>query len=117
MNYGKWVLDCLGLWQEGDYLDELEKNFGTDALDAEEDMLEEIRICMECDRKALGNQVARCIFDQVIERAVDELGMKEEDFEYYCNGSLDTWLRYKGEDIESWAEPENLCEEGGSDEQ
>lgn len=116
MNYGKWVLDCLGLWQEGDYLDELEKNFGTDALDAEEDMLEEIRICLEGDRHALGNQVARRIFDRVIERAVDELGMNEEDFEYFCNGT-DTWLRYKGEQIESWGQLESKCEEGGDDEQ
>lgn len=108
MNYSKWILSCLGVFQDGDYLDELEKNFQSDALDEEEDMLEEIRICMECDRHALGNQIAMRIFEDVIQRAVSELGAKEEDFEHCTNGSLDTWINCKGEQVTSWEDIEEI---------
>lgn len=116
MNFGEWVLQCLGVWESGTYLDKLAENFKSDALENEEDMVEEIRICMECERKALGNQIAARIFDDTIERAVEELGAKEEDFDYYTNGTLDTWITCKGVIVTSWEEIEkayNDNENGG----
>lgn len=106
MNFGEWILQCLGVWQSGTYLDKLAENFKSDALEDEEEMVDEIRICMECDRKALGNQIARRIFDETIERAISELDAKEEDFDYFTNGVQDTWINCKGEQVTSWEEIE-----------
>lgn len=100
---------CIGLWQGGAYLDKIEKDFRLkySNLDIhhEEDIKELITLTLE--RGRLGDAIASRLFDAVIERAVEELGANEEDFDKDCNGIIAD-LYYKGQVIADWAELEEI---------
>lgn len=106
-----WILQCIGIYQGGDYLDEIEDNFKIDLDLAPYEVIELI----EENPTNLGNQLAVEMFEMVIQSAVNELKAKSEDFDYYCNGSLDTHLYYKQEEVSCWEDIvklnqiKNLC--------
>lgn len=107
--YGRWVLDSLGVWGEGDYLDKLEESFEVELHPTETDTLEDVYMQLEHWNQTksdvrMGDVFAIQIFRQVIEKAVSELGVKETDFDYYANGMYDTNLKCKGEYVFSWRE-------------
>lgn len=101
-SYGRWVLDILGVWGEGDYLDKLEESYEVELHPTETDTLEDVYMQLEHWNQTksgvrMGDVFSRQIFRRVIEKAVSELGAKENDFEYYVNGMYDTRLKCKGE--------------------
>lgn len=111
MNYGEWILQCLGVYGDGEYLNKIAENFDVEVDDNENDMIEDIEIAMGSKSDGsieLGNLIAYRLYEAVIVRAIDELGAKDDDFDYYCNGTLDTWITCKGEDVTSWLDIERL---------
>ena len=116
MDYGDWILQCLGVYGGGAYLDELAKDFGVEADEEENDMLEDIKLALENKKRVqLGNLLAMRIFHEVIGRAEEELGASEIDFDYYCNGTLDTWITCKDEQVYSWEDIEKLYQQNNVD--
>jgi len=105
-NMQEWINDCIGLWDGGEYLDEIEKSFGINYDPSDDETLNLIKMCFECnpERPEIANAIASEMYRLVIERAVDELGAKEEDFDYFCNGKYDTDLTCEGETVNDWDE-------------
>lgn len=103
-NMQEWINNCIGLWDGGEYLDEIEKSFGINYDPSDDETIDLIRMCIERNpkRPAIANAIAVEMYLLVIERAVDELGAEEEDFEYSCNGKYDTDLTCKGETVYDW---------------
>lgn len=50
----------------------------------------------------VGNRLAEMMFEMIIEVAVNELNANSKDFDYFCNGSLDTHIYYKQEEVHCW---------------
>lgn len=107
--YGNWILNCLGLADNGKYLDDIEESFGVVCELCSNETLELIKYTAE-HNTSLGDVLASRIYDEVIDKAINELECDREDFEYYVNGSLDTSLMYKGEEVSNWAEIEALVD-------
>lgn len=110
MKMNEWIFECMGVYNQSEYLDHITEDFGVD-IEEEEEMVELIQLnCEGYGQRAyhgdLGNLIARRLYDKVIEKAVDELCLEEDKFDYCCNGPLDTDLRYDGEYVYSWAD---LC--------
>lgn len=121
MKMNQWILECMGVYNQSEYLDHIAEDFGVD-IDEEEEMVELIQLNSEgYGQKAyhgnLGNLIAKQLYDKVIEKAVDELGLNDEDFEYYVDGSTGTDLKYKSEYVHSWKELEDLSEQNQSDDE
>lgn len=108
MDMNEWILECIGVYNQNGYLDQIAENFGVD-LDFEDDTLELIRLGMEGNRPRVGDVIADELFRMVIDRAAVELGLDEDKFDYYTNGALDTDIRYDGEYVTSWEELENIA--------
>lgn len=93
-----WILQCIGIYNNGDYLDEIEKDF-----EIEFDLSDDETIELVNDYVPnVGNRMAEMMYDKIIGKAVEKLNANEEDFGYYCNGSLDTHLYYKQEEVYCW---------------
>lgn len=119
MKMNQWILECMGVYNENEYLDHIAEDFGVD-IEEEEEMVELIQLNSEgygqnAYHGNLGNLIARQLYDKVIEKAVDELGLNDEDFEYYVDGSTGTDLKYKSEYVHSWKELEELSEQNQGD--
>lgn len=112
MDMSEWVLECMGMYNQSGYLDEIAENFGVD-LDYEQDTIELIQLNAEGmrngNRGRLGDIIAQELYGMVIARAVDELGLDEDKFDYNCNGSQDTDISYDGEYVTSWEELEQIA--------
>ena len=108
MGMSEWILECIGVYNQNEYLDKIAENFGVD-LDYESDTLELIRLGIEGKRPRVGDVIADELFRMVIDRAVDELGLDEDKFDYYTNGSQDTDLMYDGEYVTSWEDLEAIA--------
>lgn len=98
MKTAEWVLQCIGLYGNGDYLDEIEKDFEIE-FDLSDDETVEI---VSAYAPNVGNRLAEMMYDKIIDKAVEKLNANEEDFGYYCNGSLDTRFYYKQEEVNCW---------------
>lgn len=113
MDMSEWILECMGMYNQSGYLDEIAKEFGVD-LDYEQDTVELIQLNMEQmnngQRGRLGDIIAGELYRMAIDRAVDELGLDEDKFEYYLNGSRDTDLLYDGEYVTSWEDLEKIAD-------
>lgn len=103
-NMQEWVNNCIGLWGGGEYLDKIEKSFGIDYDPTDDETIDLIKMCIERNpkRPAIANAIAAELYQLVIERAVEELGAEEEDFDYFCNGKYDTDLNCKRETVSNW---------------
>lgn len=103
MNWEDWTLQTIGLYGNGKYLDDIEEDFGVEVFDTEDEMLEIIKLASNEKRPRLGDRIASELFRAIIERATKELeNAKEEDFDFVCNGVLDTQLYCKEEVVSSW---------------
>jgi len=100
--WGDWVLRCIGVYDNGEYLDEMEKKFGVSLDWSDDETIDHLNECLGDNHPQLGNRIASYICEAVIERAVDELGANAEDFDYCCNGAADTNIMYKDEEVYSW---------------
>lgn len=121
MNMCEWILCCLVVDDQANYLDEITEKFGVDIED-EEEMVDLIKLNAEGYEQrayhgALGNLIANSLYSKVIDRAIDELGLDEDKFDYYANGSCDTFLTYDNERVRSWKELEELSEQNHSDDE
>lgn len=93
-----WILQCIGIYQGGDYLDEIEENFQIELDLASYEVIELIKEYPS----NVGNRLAEMMFEMIIEVAVNELNANSKDFDYLCNGNLDTHLYYKQEEVSCW---------------
>lgn len=93
-----WILQCIGIYQGGYYLDEIEENFQIELDLASYEVIELIKEYPS----NVGNRLAEMMFEMIIEVAVNELNANSKDFDYLCNGSLDTHLYYKQEEVHYW---------------
>ena len=107
-DYKDFVCACLGFYGEGAYLDEIEDNFGV-SVDTEEEMMELISRA-NAHGCALDNLIAGRLYDKIVERAVNELGLDSELFDSFINGNLDTSFSYNGEQIYSWQDLVEISE-------
>lgn len=93
-----WILQCIGIYQDSDYLDKIEEDFQI-KLDLSDDETTEF---VQTWAPNVGNRMAEMMYDKIIDKAVKELDTDREDFDYFCNGSLDTNLYYKQEEVYCW---------------
>lgn len=102
--YADWVLRCLGLWDSGNYLDKMEKDFDVRLEIWDDDTIEDIgKLIKEQGKQCrLGDWYASSIFETVIEKAVDELNAHESDFDYIAHGLYETELKCKGRVVKTW---------------
>lgn len=98
MKTAEWVLQCIGLYGNGEYLDEIEENFQIELDLASYEIIELIKEYPS----NVGNRLAEMMFKMIIEVAVNELNANSKDFDYFCNGSMDTHLYYKQEEVSCW---------------
>lgn len=61
------------------------------------------------DYSSFGNALISNLYMQVIDRAVEELGLDEDKFSYYANGMCSD-IVYDGDDIYSWEDLEKISE-------
>lgn len=92
-----WILRCIGIYNS-EYLDEIEKNFEIELDLSDNETIEFVQI----NAPYVGNRMAQMMYDKIIDKAVKELNADREDFDYWCNGSLDTNLYYKQETVFCW---------------
>lgn len=93
----EWILQCIGIYNS-EYIDEIEEDFEIE-LDLSDD--ETIELVKDYAPN-VGNRLAEMMYDEIIDKAVKELDADREDFDYYCNGDLDTHLYYKQETVYCW---------------
>ncbi len=93
-----WVLQCIGIYQEGYYLDDIESHFEMQFDMSSDETIELVRDYAP----NVGNRIAELMYEKIIERAVNQLCASEDDFDYICNGTLDTHLYYKKEEVSCW---------------
>jgi len=103
MNIKDFLAVSVGLYAS-EYIDDICDNFNIDPSD------EDVREALEMDNKNFGNAFAAHLYEQIINKAVDELSLDRDKFDYYCNGSLDTTLCYNGEQVDSWDELVEIAE-------
>lgn len=116
MKFSEWILQCLGIPGNGEYLDKLEEDFGVDAYDLDEEMVDEIYYGVQRrndfyhqrPKPTIGNSIVREIYSQVVKRACDELEAKEDDFEYEVNSPCDHRITCKGHECKCWSDIEKL---------
>lgn len=106
---GEWILKCIGVPDQGVYLEKIAENFGVD-LDYDYDTVELVRQGMEIDKKHphVGDIIARELFEMAIDRAVDELELDADKFDYTVSGTL-VELYYDGKDVYSWEDLETIA--------
>ena len=102
MKVQDFILYSLGLYDNGEYLDDIMKNFHIKEISTE---IEDLIATSNGD---LGNTLAFELFNEIIYKAEEELGLDTTKFTYYINGSLDTYLYYDGEKITCWEELEEI---------
>ena len=117
MTWDDWILQCLGVYNNSGYLDQIEKDFGIEYNPTDQDTLELVKYALESaydTRKCsygsmhLGDMLAAELYKEVIDRAVRELDADEDDFDWYLNGALDTHLYYKEQEVTCWNDIEKL---------
>lgn len=107
MEMGEWILSCIGVPDQGVYLEKIAENFGVD-LDYDYDTVELVRQGMEMRPPHVGDMIAKELFEMTINRAVDELGLDEDKFDYTVSGTL-VELYYDGDDVYSWKDLEAIA--------
>lgn len=93
-----WILQCIGIYPDSDYLDEIEKDFQIELDLSDDETVEFVQIYAP----DVGNRMAEMMYNKIIDKAVEELYADITDFDYFCNGSLDTHLYYKHEEVFCW---------------
>lgn len=93
-----WILQCLGIYQGGDYLDEIEDNFGIKTNLNPYSTL----FLVKWGMPEVGNKIAQHLYFAIMDKAITQLKAKAKDFEYVCNGTQDTHLFYKGQEVSCW---------------
>lgn len=94
---------CLGVcsWK----VDEITDKFDIDIV--ENDVYDLLDSGIEYSR--FGDALISDLYLQIIERAVEELGLDEDKFNYYANGMCSD-LSYDGEDVYAWEDLEEIAE-------
>lgn len=94
---------CLGVcsWK----VDEITDNFDVDI--NENEVYDLLSSGLEYSR--FGNALIRHLYMEIVERAVEELGLDEDKFSYYANGMCSD-ICYDGEDIYAWGDLEKIAE-------
>lgn len=93
-----WILQCIGIYQDSYYLDEIEKDFEIEFDLSDDETVEFVKYYAP----HVGNRMAEMMYEEIISKAVKELNADSGDFDYYCNGGLDTHLYYKQEEVYCW---------------
>lgn len=102
MKVKDFILYTLGIYDNGEYLDNIMENFHIKEISTE------IEDLIETSNGDLGNNLAYEIINEIIYKAGEELGLDRNKFNYYINGSLDTHIYYDGETITCWEELEEI---------
>ena len=103
-SYADWILKCLGVYDNGDYLDKMEKDFEVTLFPEESETLSDIQCVIEQhpDNPMLGNIIAIQIFNEVVSKAVNELGANENDFEIDLCAATMPDISCKGKIVKNW---------------
>lgn len=104
MNIKDFLATSVGLYAS-EYIDDICDNFNIDPSD------EDVRDVLGYNNTDFGNAFAAHLYEEVINKAVDELALDRDKFDYNCNGSLDTALYYDGEAVDSWDGLVEIAEE------
>lgn len=80
--YADWILKCLGVYDNGDYLDKMEKDFEVSLDPTDSDTIFDIQCELDQrpDYPQLGNMIALQIYNEIVSKAVAELEANEQDF-------------------------------------
>lgn len=103
MNTKEFINNCLGLYGNCEYLDDIQENFNVELNESDIDE------ALQISPQDLSNAITSILFDKIIDKAVEELGLNEESFDYFVNGSLDTSLYYDDEEVNDWEDLEEIA--------
>ena len=103
MNTKEFICSCLGLYGSCEYLDDIQESFNIELNKSDIDK------ALQISPQDLSNTITSTLFDKIIDKAVEELGLNEESFDYFVNGSLDTHLYYDGEEVNDWEDLEETA--------
>lgn len=103
MNTIEFINSCLGLYGNCEYLDDIQKSFNIELNESDIDE------ALQISPQDLSNAITSILFDKIIDKAVEELGLNEELFDTFINGSLDTHLYYDDEEVYDWEDLEETA--------
>ena len=84
-------------WQ----IDKICDDFDLDLSD--KDVESVIKLCFPDHLKSVGNVIVGDLYQQIITRAVNELGLEEDKFDARPDGACSS-LAYEDQDVQSWDE-------------
>ena len=96
------ILYTLGIFDDGEYLDNIMENFHIKKLSTD------IEDLISTSNGKLGNTIAYEIINEIIYKAGEELGLNRNKFDYYLNGKLDTHIYYDKQTVTCWEELEEI---------
>ena len=102
MDTKNYICSCLGIYGSCEHLDDIQDSFNIELNESDIDE------ALQISPKDLSNGIVSILFDKVKYKAVEELGLNEESFDYFINGSLDTHLYYNNQEIYDWEDLEEI---------
>lgn len=105
--YKNFAALCLGTFDTTD-IDDIRRNYGLSNCMKQEEMESLIRIVVESNFKLmLDNLILDMTYNEVKEKAVKELSLDSEKFEWWSN-CMDNGMIYNGKQVTSWEELEEI---------
>lgn len=111
-SYADWVLKCLGIFDDGRFLDKMEKDFEVSYDLEQEETIDDIQYALIANRKHpdLADYLATGIFDEIVQKAVDELDANEDDFSFDFSNKVKPEVKCKGKIVTNWKQIAKLYE-------
>lgn len=111
-SYADWILHCLGIYDDGRFLDKMEKDFEVSYEPEQEETIDDIRYAIIANRKRpdLADYLAYAIFDEIVQKAIEELDADEEDFSFDFSNKVKPEVKCKGKIVTNWKQIAKLYE-------
>lgn len=111
-SYADWVLKCLGIYDDGMFLDKMEKDFEVSYEPTQEETIDDIQYALIANRKHpdLADYLATGIFDEIVQKAVEWFDADEEDFEIDFSNIVKPEVKCKCKIVTNWKQIEKLYE-------
>lgn len=103
-SYADWILKCLGVYDNGDYLDQMEKDFEVSLDPTESNTLFDIKCVIQerPDYPQLGDMFALEIFNEIVSNAMDEFEANDYDFTIDLTNHTKPEIKCKNKVVTNW---------------
>lgn len=111
-SYADWILHCLGVYDDGRFLDKMEEDFEVQHLPDQEETIDDIRYALIANKKHpnLAEYLAYAIFDEIVQKAVKWFDADEDDFSFDFSNKVKPEVKCKGKIVTNWKQIEKLYE-------